>query len=155
MVLEFFSPAFGQGERIPKAYTCRGQGLSPPFSWLGAPPETLSYLLVCTHPRAGRGEPVHHWAVYDIDPDLDGLPGGLSAVSETAQLRQAVNDKGLPGYLPPCPAAGQGEEHFHFRLCALHEATLPVASYASCVEVIATAQPFILDFREWVGVCGR
>jgi hypothetical protein len=37
MALELRSPAFGQGENIPKVHSCDGDNFSPPLAWSGVP----------------------------------------------------------------------------------------------------------------------
>jgi len=50
MVLSLTSPAFGQGDQIPKKYTCDGDDISPPLRWTGAPDEARSFVVVCDNP---------------------------------------------------------------------------------------------------------
>ena len=52
MSLRLWSPAFGQGEDIPKRYTADGENRSPAFKWSGVPDGTKSFLLVCDDPDA-------------------------------------------------------------------------------------------------------
>lgn len=40
---------------------------------------------------------------------------------------------------------------YHFRLSALSEPSLPVASSATCVEIITLAMPYVLEFVELLG----
>lgn len=154
MTLKLFSPAFEQGGTIPKKYTCEGDNVSPPFYWTGVPDGTNSFLLVCDDPDAPR-EIFHHWAAYDIPPDWTELAEGYHQTSLADGFHQAVNDFGKPGYGGPCPPRGDRPHHYHFRLSALSEASLPVGSTADCVEVMTVARPYIIAFTELVGMFGR
>ena len=75
MSLRLSSPAFAQGETVPKKYTVDGENRSPAFRWTGTPSGTRSFLLVCDDPDAPGGV-FHHWAAYNIPPDWTvGLHG--------------------------------------------------------------------------------
>ncbi len=154
MTLTLTSHAFDQGEGIPKKYSCEGDDVSPGLRWAGVPEGTKSLLLVCDDPDAPGGT-FHHWAVYNIPPDRDGLPEGFGPESLEGGLRQAVNDFGRPGYGGPCPPRGHGLHHYHFRLSALSEPNLPVGPDASCVEVQEAARPYEISFVELVGTYER
>lgn len=154
MSLRLWSPAFGQGEDIPKKFTADGENRSPAFKWSGAPEDTKSLLLVCDDPDA-PGNIFHHWAAYNIPADWTELKEGYGPESLADGFQQAINDFGKPGYRGPAPPHGDPAHHYHFRLSALSEATLPVASSATCLEVIITARPYVLEFVEWIGLYGR
>jgi Raf kinase inhibitor-like YbhB/YbcL family protein len=114
------------------------------------PEGTQSLLLVCDDPDA-PSEIFHHWAAFDIPPTWRGLKEGHGAESLADGFRQAVNDFGKPGYGGPCPPRGDKAHRYHFRLSALSESSLPVASSATCMEVITLAMPYVLEFVELVG----
>ena len=154
MPLKLTSAAFRQGSDIPTKYTCDGDNVSPSFAWSGAPEDTRSFLLVCDDPDA-PGAIFHHWAAFDIPPHWRGLKEGHGAESLGDGFRQAINDFGKPGYSGPCPPPGDKPHRYHFRLSALSESSLPVGPSATCVEVIALASPYVLEFVELVGVYQR
>jgi Raf kinase inhibitor-like YbhB/YbcL family protein len=154
MPLTLTSSAFHQGGTIPKQYTCDGNNLSPPFAWSGAPEETRSFLLICGDPDASA-KIFHHWAAFDIPRDWRGLNPGHGAASLADGFRQAINDYGKPGYSGPCPPRGDKPHRYHFRLNALSEASLPLGPSATCIEVIAMASPYVLEFVELVGLYQR
>jgi len=76
MALTLSSPAFGQGEAIPKRYTCEGDDLSPPLRWSAPPDGTRSFVLLCNDPDAPGGT-FRHWAVYDIPAERLELEEGF------------------------------------------------------------------------------
>jgi hypothetical protein len=49
-------------------------------------------------------------------------------------FKQALNDFGKPGCAGPCPPKGHGTHHYHFRLMALSEPSLPLISSAMLRE---------------------
>ena len=106
------SRAFENGGRIPGRFTCDGDNEMPPLEWTGVPPEARSLALVCSDPDAPSGT-FHHWAVYDIPPDVRHLPE-----RKCAGMREAVNDFGRTGYGGPCPPRGHGSHRYCFRLYA-------------------------------------
>ena len=150
MPLRLTSAAFRQGADIPRKYTCDGDNISPPFAWSGVPQRTRSFLLLCDDPDA-PSDILRHWAAFDIPSDWRELKEGHGAESLTDGFRQAINDFGKPGYAGPCPSRGEKPHRYHFRLSALSEASLPVASSATCLEVIRLAEPYVLEFSELVG----
>lgn len=154
MALTLRSTAFQQGGDIPRKYTCDGDNKSPPFAWSGVPEGTRSFLLVCHDPDAPSGI-FHHWAAYDIPSDRRGLAEGYGSARLADGFRQAMNDFGKPGYAGPCPPRGDRPHHYHFRLSALSEPSLPVARSVTCVEVITLANPYVLEFIELVGLYRR
>ena len=154
MALELSSSAFGQGEQIPKKYTCDGDNVSPPLRWRGVPDDTRSFVLLCNDPDAPGGT-FRHWAVYDIPPDRLELHEGFGPESLQDGLKEGINSFGKPGYGGPCPPKGHGTHHYHFRLMALAEPDLPVATTASCAEVITAAERQAIAEVELVGLYAR
>ena len=154
MALELTSPAFAQGGEIPKRYTCDGDNVSPPLRWRGTPDDTRSFVLLCNDPDAPGGI-FRHWAAYDIPGDWVELAEGYGAETLGDGFKQAINDFGKPGYAGPCPPRGHGPHHYHFRLMALSEPSLPVAADASCEEVEALAERHVFAEAELVGIYQR
>ena len=110
------STAFGDGDPLPRRFTCDGEGGPPPLRWEGVPKGTAALALIVDDPDASRGTFVH-WVVLDMPAatrDVDGsaLPG--SAV-------QARNSAGRASYFPPCPPSGV--HRYRFTVYALSERT--------------------------------
>lgn len=154
MSLELSSPAFAQGGDIPKEYTADGDNVSPPMRWRGTPDGTQSFVLLCNDPDAPGGT-FRHWAAYDIPANWLELKEGHGAETLGDGFKQAINDFGKPGYAGPRPPEGHGAHHYHFRLMALSEPSLPVASDASCGEVEAAAERHVFAEVELVGIYER
>jgi Raf kinase inhibitor-like YbhB/YbcL family protein len=112
--LRLTSPAFEAGRTIPDGFTCDGAGANPPLRWRGTPKGTVELALIVEDPDAPGGTFVH-WVAYRIDPDLRALPED----SVPAGVAQGANGVGEPGYLPPCPPAGDDPHRYRFTLYAL------------------------------------
>jgi len=113
--MKLVSSAFPDGAAIPRRFTCDGENLSPPLQWSGVPEGTRSLVLLCDDPDAPAGT-WHHWAVYDIPPNVTEF--AVNAAQDT-KIKQAVNDFRKTGYGGPCPPPRHGPHHYHFRLLAL------------------------------------
>jgi len=118
MALTIKSPVFNDGEIISPKYTCKGEDVSPPLAWQGAPEGTKSFALICDDPDAPIMTWVH-WVAYDIPPDVDEL---YESVSKESMLpdgtKQGRNGFRKIGYGGPCPPPG-GPHRYFFKLYAL------------------------------------
>jgi len=154
MAMKLTSTAFQQGGTIPRAHTCDGENLSPPFAWAGVPAGTASLLIVCDDVDAPRGI-FRHWAAYNIPPDWTGLAAGYGPETLEPGFMQAINVFGRPGYGGPCPPPGDSPHAYHFRVSALSEEIVSAAPSASCLEIQTLARPMVLGFAELIGFYGR
>ena len=114
--LQLTSDVFGDGGDIPGVYTCYGLGVSPPVSWSDLPPGTQSLALIVEDPDADVSV---HWVVYDLPPDVSGLPRNVSITQETVLGgKQGRNDFNRLGWEGPCPNRGY-DALYVFNLYAL------------------------------------
>jgi Raf kinase inhibitor-like YbhB/YbcL family protein len=148
--MQLMSSAFRNGGKIPRRYTCDGENISPPLSWAGVPEGTHSLVLTCDDPDAPAGV-WHHWAVYDIPPDEQGLGEHLARTA----LKQAINDFRKTGYDGPCPPRGHGPHRYRFRLFAVAERHLPVKAQPSCADVLSLAQAHCIAEAATIGLYER
>jgi Raf kinase inhibitor-like YbhB/YbcL family protein len=95
------APAFGEGQPIPRQYTCHGSAGSPALTWRGVPVGARSLALVVSDPDAPGGTFVH-WLLYDLPP----RDGRLEPGHPPAGAREAANSGGKNGWYPPCPPGG-------------------------------------------------
>jgi Raf kinase inhibitor-like YbhB/YbcL family protein len=110
--LKISSPAFENGGKIPKEYTCDGKNVNPPLKIDNAPLNVKSFALVFDDIDAPRGTYVH-WIVWNIDPGLKEMRE--NSVPEGAV--QGVNDFKKRNYGGPCPP---GRAHrYVFKIYAL------------------------------------
>jgi len=106
------SPAFDDGQPIPRHYTCHGSDVSPALTWQGTPSTAGALVLFVDDPD---GRDWVHWIVLDL-PGADGrLAEGVDPRADTPQ--QGTNDFRKVGYGGPCPPSGT--HHYRFTLYAL------------------------------------
>jgi hypothetical protein len=108
------SPAFRDGETLPRDFTCDGRSVSPPLTWEALPPRTRSLALIVEDPDAPGGTFVH-WATWGIPASLRTLPEGAKPAGG---VREGTSGSGVPGWVGPCPPPGP-PHRYHFRLYAL------------------------------------
>ena len=154
MSLTLTSSAFSHGERIPRRYTCEGEDLSPPLSWTGAPDGTRSLVMLCDDPDAPMGT-WHHWAAYDIPPDIAEIPEGHPTDAVVGSVHQAITDFGRTGYGGPCPPQGHGTHHYYFKLLALDVEHIELPADAACADVERAAEAHVLERAELMGTYSR
>lgn len=148
------SPAFANGQVVPRKFTCDGSNVSPPFAWTDLPSGTQSLLFACLDPDAPGGT-FHHWAAYNIPPELTGLEEGYRAGMSDARFAQALNDFGKTGYGGPCPPHGHRPHAYHFRLSALRDRIEHATPGSTCQEIIQAAKPLEIGSTEIIGYYGR
>ena|SRR5579872_2110920 len=95
------SSVFDDNGFIPKIYTCEGNSINPPLSFLNIPKHTKSLALVVLDPDAPGGTWTH-WILYNISPETtqiyqNSVPSGAS---------QGITSGNKNGYEPPCPPSG-------------------------------------------------
>ena len=99
------SPAFPDGDGIPKEYGCSGASHTPPLVIGNVPANAKSLALIVDDPDAPGGH-FTHWVVWNIPPD-----------SRTVKGTEGKNSYGKTGWGPPCPPSG--EHRYVFDLYAL------------------------------------
>ena len=105
---------FGETTPIQKQYTCKGEDISPPMSWVAVPTGTAELALVVTDSDASD---FIHWVIAGMDPTIvTELQEGAPPPSAV----QALNDFGKLGWGGPCPPAGK-THHYVFTLYSLSE----------------------------------
>ena len=146
--MDLMSPAFSDGEMIPKKYTCDGADVSPPLEWSLVPSGTKSVALICDDPDAPMG-PWVHWVYYDIPPETKRLPESIAPEKHTANGgKQGINDFRKIGYGGPCPPGGT--HRYFFKLYAL-DALLNLSPGATKKELLKAMEGHILGEAELMG----
>ena len=153
MALQLSCSAFSEGGTIPKQYTCSGEDLSPPLSWIGIPANTKSMVLVVDDPDAPSGAWVH-WVLYNIPAEVTSLPAGIPKIATVPNIcTQGSNDFRRIGYGGPCPPPGKSHRYF-FKLYAL-DTTLNLKPGTTKVAVERALQGHILAQGQLMGKYGR
>jgi Raf kinase inhibitor-like YbhB/YbcL family protein len=154
MAFQLKSPAFAQGDPIPRKYTRDGDNLSPPLEWSDPPPKAKSFALVVEDSDAPSGT-FHHWGAYDIPADKTRLPEGIGGSAKGDSLGMTRNDFGRTGYDGPEPPPGHGPHHYHFRLMALDVPSLEQDATASVDDLWQAARDHMIAEAELVGTYVR
>ncbi len=153
MTIDLTSPAFSEGETIPRQYTADGKNVSPALAWTDPPEGTQRFALICDDPDAPRGTWVH-WVLYNLPADARGLDEGVPPQGELPSgARQGKNDFGKIGYGGPAPPRGKPHRYF-FRLYAL-DAPLDLAAGATRAQLQAALQGHVLAEGQLMGTYGR
>jgi len=152
MNMTLTSPAFAAGEEIPARYTSDGKDISPPLSWVGAPAEARSLVLIvddpdAPDPRAPKMTWVH-WVLYNIPPDATGLPEGVKPKNLPAGTDEGVNDWKKTGYGGPAPPIGR--HRYCHKLFAL-DTTLEGLNQPTKAQVLKAMEGHVLVAVELMG----
>jgi Raf kinase inhibitor-like YbhB/YbcL family protein len=147
------SPAFKEGDLIPKKFTCDGPDVSPQLRWGDSPKGTKSFALIADDPDAPVGTWVH-WVVFNLPgettdlmedvPTQETLPNGA---------RQGLNDFKRVGYGGPCPPPGK-PHRYYFKLYAL-DTPLNLKPRATKTQVLEAIKGHILGEAQLMGRFGR
>ncbi|HTM63420.1 MAG TPA: YbhB/YbcL family Raf kinase inhibitor-like protein [Gammaproteobacteria bacterium] len=113
MIFTLKSSAFADGGMIPSKYTCDGDNISPPVSWINPPSGTHTYALIVDDPDAPAGV-WDHWLLFNIPERTHELPEDFIAGDI---ILCGLNSWGDSSYGGPCPP--DGEHRYFFKLYAL------------------------------------
>ena len=117
--LEITSPAFKEGEMIPKLYTCQGKDGSPPLKVASVVKESRSLVLIMDDPDA-PGRTWVHWVLFNLPPDTTSISEAIPAqptLSNGAVHGANSWGKKKIGYGGPCPPSGT--HRYYFKIYAL------------------------------------
>jgi phosphatidylethanolamine-binding protein (PEBP) family uncharacterized protein/fibronectin type 3 domain-containing protein len=114
--LSLLSAAFGEGEVIPDAFTCRGDGSSLSVTWTPGPAATQAYALIMDspHPEAPGAETYVNWNLFNIPLTVTSLLAGTAPPAGTVI---GISSGSQSGYDGPCASAG--EYAYRLRIYAL------------------------------------
>ena len=156
MALKLKSRAFENGAEIPARYTYKGDDVSPPLSWEGAPEATRSLVLIIDDPDAPDPEAPKtvwvHWVLYNIPPDINSLAEHNISATLPPGTVEGINDWQRLGYGGPCPPIGR-HRYFH-KLYAL-DIVLEGLNEPSKAIVEAAMQGHIITQAELIGTCQK
>ena len=112
--LRVTSPTFIERGRLPKQYTCDGEGDEPPVQAGTTPAGTSELVLVVSDPDAPGGTYVHVTRF--------GLsPRGKASVDHGGS--EGTNSAGKTGWTPPCPPEGDDPHRYVWTVYALRDAS--------------------------------
>jgi Raf kinase inhibitor-like YbhB/YbcL family protein len=107
------SPAFINGARLKKKYTCDGAGEEPVVRAGAVPASTREIVLIVSDPDAPKGTFVHVTR-YGLSP----REGAVNAGGEEGR-----NSRGKVGWTPPCPPPGDAPHHYVWTVFAMRNQT--------------------------------
>ena len=152
MALILISDAFEPNGAIPKRFTCDGEDISPALQWSGLPTGTKSLALIVDDPDAPDPAAPKmvfvHWVLYNLPPDIDGLPEHTRTDNLPTGTLEGINDFNKIGYGGPCPPTGR--HRYYHKLYAL-DRVLPDLSEPSKDELLQTMTGHILEQAELIG----
>ena len=152
MALALTSTSFTHQGEIPTRHTCEGADVSPELAWSGVPDGTRSLVLIVDDPDAPDPKAPRmtwvHWVLYNIPPDVGGLPEGARKVNLPTGTLEGRNDWKRAGYGGPCPPIGK--HRYFFKLYAL-DTVLPPRDGLTKVELEKAMDGHVLAHVELVG----
>jgi hypothetical protein len=162
--MKLSSPAFPNNARIDRQHTADGDDTSPPLSWRDVPDGARSLALICDDPDAPSPkhpakQPWVHWVIFNIAPDISGLPAGVSRKAEPDEIRgvrQGANSwpSDNLGYRGPAPPPGSGPHRYFFKLYAL-DAQLDLPPGATKEQLVQAMSGHVLAEGQLIGIYER
>lgn len=140
--LRITTPAFNDGNPIPRQYTCDGENAPPPLNLSGTPANAKSLALVVDDPDAPSGT-FTHWLVWNLPAQSHGIVG-----------TEGTNDFGKRGYGGPCPPKG-APHRYVFHLYALDVPSLALTPEAKRAELDAAMRGHVIAEARFTGKYGR
>jgi Raf kinase inhibitor-like YbhB/YbcL family protein len=117
MAFSVASPAFAEGQPVPREFTCDGSDAPPTITVADPPQGAKSFAVIMDDPDAPTGT-FTHWLAYDIQADGNTL---RATAGKTLK-----NDFGRKGYGGPCPPPGHGPHRYYFTVYAVDVPALDV-----------------------------
>ncbi|GAB3386664.1 YbhB/YbcL family Raf kinase inhibitor-like protein [Humibacter soli] len=117
--LKVSSPAFEDGQSIPKRHSGvgRGDNVSPALEWTGAPEGTRQLLLIIEDVDVPLARPIVHMIAL-LEPGDDGVREGALTPGNLA-VHYVPAFHGWLAYQGPRPFPGHGAHHYGFHVYAL------------------------------------
>jgi len=151
MAFTLISPAFVDGEEIPRQFTCDGAEHSPELIWGDAPEGTRSFALILHDPDAPRGD-FTHWLLFKIPDSATKIP---ESTEPDLVGEPATNDFENLGYSGPCPPSSHEAHRYIFTLYALDTDVLDLGPTAHRPEFEAALKGHILSEVSLLGLYKR
>jgi len=120
-VLNVSSANFKNGGAIPFRHTAYDKNISPQISWSGAPPNTISLVLMMEDSVGINPLPFVHWLAINIPPRASGVLSGKQPETERlpSGALQGATHTGKTSYFGPKPPADGKVHQYHFQIFAL------------------------------------
>jgi hypothetical protein len=152
MTFRLTSPAFDEGQEIPRRHTCDGDDTSPPLAWSGTPEGTQSLVLIVDDPDApDPAAPMRtwvHWVLYNLPPNAISLDEDVRAEQLPPGTVVGLNDAWERRYGGPCPPIGR---HRYFHKLYAVDATIPGLPTGTKAEVEQAMTGHVLAQAQLMG----
>lgn len=153
MALEMKSPAFKEGGKIPRQYSCEGSDISPALEWSVPPRGTQALALICDDPDAPGGTWVH-WVVWNLPVNTLALQEAVPATPKLPNgAMQGLNDFRKVGWNGPCPPPGKPHRYV-FKLYALDK-KLDLPASTTKEKLVKEMHGHVLAQAELIGTYQR
>jgi Raf kinase inhibitor-like YbhB/YbcL family protein len=136
------SPAFKNGELIPKKYTHNGKNINPTLNVENVPSQTRSLALIVTDLDIPFGMSLTHWLMWNI-------PVSGSILENSAPGIQGKNSLRKNGYAGPNPMFGS--HRYLFKVYAL-DALLDLNSKSGRKDLEKAMENHVLAEGELMGI---
>ena len=151
--LQLSSPAFGDGQPIPRKHTGEGPDASPPLKCGGVPAVAKSLALIADDPDAPVGTWTH-WVLYDLPPTTTELAEDVPKTQFLpGNAKQGINDFKRIGYGGPCPPPG-GPHRYFFKLYAV-DVDVTLKPRATKQEVLHAIEGHVVAEGQLMGTYQR
>lgn len=148
-VFDVSSPAFADGEEIPREFTCDGADVSPRLHIVGIPSTAESLVVIVEDPDAPLNT-WYHWVEFNIVPES----GARDIARDAGSIgTQGSNSWSLTHYRGPCPP--EGEEHrYVFNVFAL-DGRLDLPEGVEAPQVYTAMEDRVISTTELTGTYAR
>ncbi|MFB6087014.1 MAG: YbhB/YbcL family Raf kinase inhibitor-like protein [Haloarculaceae archaeon] len=138
--LTLSSPAFADGDRIPREYGYDEGNVNPPLEIANVPQGAESLVLIVDDPdaREPAGKIWDHWVVWNVPPDTGEIPEDWSPSDGVVEGQNDYGETGWGGPNPP-----DREHTYRFLLYAL-DTTLDLGPGASKDDVYDAAEGHVV-----------
>ena len=146
------SPAFQDGQAMPRRFSAYHEGLSPPLTW-GAVPKAVTYAVIAEDPDSRPIKPFVHWVAWNIPASATSLPEGLQVqprLTDPEGMLQGATSRGSVGYYGPKPPVGDRPHHYHFQVLAL-DTRLNIQPGSTREEVLSATKGHVIGKGKLVG----
>lgn len=129
--MELSSPAFDDGDPIPRTYGYDNDNANPPLRVSDVPDDAAALALVMDDPDAVEpaGKVWDHWVIWNVDPTVSEIPEDWGTIGAT----EGRNDFGETDYGGPSPP--DRRHTYRIRLYALDTSLdLPAGSTKADLE---------------------
>lgn len=144
------SPAFKNGEVIPKHFTCDGDDVNPLFEIRDIPSGAVSLAFIVDDPDATSGGVWDHWLLWNISPKTQYI----AEDSVPPDAVEGTTSFGEKHYGGPCPPHGKSPHRYRFTLYAL-DTLLSLSEESGRSELLSAMEGHILAETELMGLYGR